>query len=100
MYVHDSSDTNSFSYISNLRQQYAGGARGGSGLGLDRVPSLFVATKSDLDLALQVGLYFWYSCFFGRCVGSARLDGLRPCFPWKGVVLGCWGWNFPCCLEG
>lgn len=43
VYVHDSSDTNSFSYISNLRQQYS----------LDHVPTLFVATKSDLDLALQ-----------------------------------------------
>ncbi|KAF8964349.1 EF hand associated-domain-containing protein [Flammula alnicola] len=44
VYVHDSSDTNSFSYISNLRQQYS----------LDHIPTLFVATKSDLDLALQV----------------------------------------------
>lgn len=61
IYVHDSSDTNSFSYISNLRvsiqhhlcwtllthirqQQYS----------LDHIPSVFVATKSDLDLALQV----------------------------------------------
>ncbi|KAI0036512.1 EF hand associated-domain-containing protein [Vararia minispora EC-137] len=43
VYVHDSSDTNSFSYISNLRQQYS----------LDHVPALFVATKSDLDLAQQ-----------------------------------------------
>ncbi|KAH9924267.1 mitochondrial Rho 1 [Epithele typhae] len=43
VYVHDSSDTNSFSYISNLRQQYS----------LDHMPTLFVATKSDLDLALQ-----------------------------------------------
>ncbi|EAU85755.2 mitochondrial Rho 1 [Coprinopsis cinerea okayama7 len=43
VYVYDSSDTNSFSYISNLRQQY----------NLDHIPSLFVATKSDLDLALQ-----------------------------------------------
>ncbi|KAG6918775.1 hypothetical protein DXG01_011966 [Tephrocybe rancida] len=43
VYVHDSSDTNSFSYISNLRQQYS----------LDHIPTLFVATKSDLDLALQ-----------------------------------------------
>nr|AOC97476.1 Rho family protein [Volvariella volvacea] len=43
VYVHDSSDTNSFSYISNLRQQYS----------LDQIPTLFVATKSDLDLALQ-----------------------------------------------
>ncbi|KAI0304488.1 P-loop containing nucleoside triphosphate hydrolase protein [Multifurca ochricompacta] len=43
VYVHDSSDTNSFSYISNLRQQYS----------LDHVPTLFVATKSDLDLAQQ-----------------------------------------------
>jgi len=43
VYVHDSSDTNSFSYISNLRQQY----------NLDHLPTLFVATKSDLDLALQ-----------------------------------------------
>ncbi|KAF9267329.1 mitochondrial Rho GTPase [Marasmius fiardii PR-910] len=43
IYVHDSSDTNSFSYISNLRQQYS----------LDHIPTLFVATKSDLDLAQQ-----------------------------------------------
>ncbi|KAI6041397.1 EF hand associated-domain-containing protein [Pisolithus marmoratus] len=43
VYVYDSSDTNSFSYISNLRQQYT----------LDRIPTLFVATKSDLDLAQQ-----------------------------------------------
>ncbi|GAA5830167.1 hypothetical protein JCM11251_006904 [Rhodosporidiobolus azoricus] len=43
IFVYDSSDTNSFSYISNLRQQYK----------LDDVPSLFVATKSDLDLAQQ-----------------------------------------------
>ncbi|KAI0917359.1 ERMES complex Ca(2+)-binding regulatory GTPase gem1 [Taiwanofungus camphoratus] len=45
VYVHDSSDTNSFSYISNLRQQYSNS--------LDHIPTLFVATKSDLDLALQ-----------------------------------------------
>lgn len=61
VYVHDSSDTNSFSHISNLRvrnirqvfvrglthvlkQQY----------NLDHIPTLFVATKSDLDLAQQV----------------------------------------------
>ncbi|CEQ42539.1 SPOSA6832_04359, partial [Sporobolomyces salmonicolor] len=44
VFVYDSSDTNSFSYISNLRQQYK----------LDDIPSLFVATKSDLDLAQQV----------------------------------------------
>ncbi|KAF5311684.1 hypothetical protein D9611_009430 [Ephemerocybe angulata] len=43
VYVYDSSDTNSFSYISNLRQQYS----------LDHIPTLFVATKSDLDLAMQ-----------------------------------------------
>ncbi len=59
VYVHDSSDTNSFSYISNLRvsldeflihrstdglqQQYS----------LDHIPAIFVATKSDLDLAQQ-----------------------------------------------
>jgi Ras family protein T1 len=66
VYVHDSSDTNSFSYISNLRvgatpcifmkharmtscvkQQYS----------LDHIPTLFVATKSDLDLALQVSKF-------------------------------------------
>jgi len=40
---YDSADTNSFSYISNLRQQFK----------LDSVPSVFVATKSDLDLAQQ-----------------------------------------------
>ncbi|KAI5481376.1 hypothetical protein MNV49_004998 [Pseudohyphozyma bogoriensis] len=43
VFVYDSSDTNSFSYISNLRQQYA----------LQDIPSIFVATKSDLDLAQQ-----------------------------------------------
>lgn len=63
IFVYDSSDTNSFSYISNLRvsdvqrrveleltdfsfdqqQQY----------NLSDIPSLFVATKSDLDLAQQ-----------------------------------------------
>jgi len=43
VYVHDSSDTNSFSYINFLRQQYS----------LDHIPTLFVATKSDLDLAQQ-----------------------------------------------
>ncbi|KAI6147311.1 EF hand associated-domain-containing protein [Pisolithus tinctorius] len=43
IYVYDSSDTNSFSYISNLRQH----------CNLDRIPTLFVATKSDLDLAQQ-----------------------------------------------
>ncbi|KDE06290.1 mitochondrial Rho GTPase 1 [Microbotryum lychnidis-dioicae p1A1 Lamole] len=43
IFVYDSSDTNSFSYISNLRQQFK----------LDDHPSLFVATKSDLDLAQQ-----------------------------------------------
>ncbi|CEL52020.1 hypothetical protein RSOLAG1IB_00557 [Rhizoctonia solani AG-1 IB] len=43
IYVHDSSDTNSFSYISGLRQKY----------NLDDIPSMFVATKSDLDLAQQ-----------------------------------------------
>ncbi|WFD34054.1 ERMES complex Ca(2+)-binding regulatory GTPase gem1 [Malassezia cuniculi] len=44
VYVYDSSDTNSFSYVSNLRQQFPF---------LATLPSLFVATKSDLDLAQQ-----------------------------------------------
>ncbi|MBW0490571.1 hypothetical protein O181_030286 [Austropuccinia psidii MF-1] len=43
MFVYDSSDTNSFSYISNLRQQFK----------LDHLPTLFVASKADLDLAQQ-----------------------------------------------
>jgi len=43
-YCYDSSDTNSFSYISNLRATYKA---------LDSVPSIFVATKSDQDLAVQ-----------------------------------------------
>ncbi|KAH8104714.1 mitochondrial Rho 1 [Cristinia sonorae] len=43
VFVYDSSDTNSFSYISGLRQRY----------NLDHIPTLFVATKSDLDLAQQ-----------------------------------------------
>src|SRR6266702_2773349 len=71
VYVHDSSDTNSFSYISNLR---VGGFRCSSSVltsdltpslgkqqySLDHIPILFVATKSDLDLAQQVGLEFLY----------------------------------------
>jgi len=44
VFIYDSSDTNSFSYISNLRQQYP--------LLINR-PSLFLATKSDLDLVQQ-----------------------------------------------
>ncbi|UZJ57337.1 hypothetical protein CBS101457_006657 [Exobasidium rhododendri] len=44
IFLYDSSDTNSFSYISNLRQQYP--------LLVNR-PSLFLATKSDLDLVQQ-----------------------------------------------
>lgn len=44
VYVYDSSDTNSFSYVSNLRQQFPF---------LSALPSLFVATKADLDLAQQ-----------------------------------------------
>lgn len=44
VFVYDSSDTHSFSYVSNLRQQYPH---------LASFPTLFVATKSDLDLARQ-----------------------------------------------
>ena len=44
VYVYDSSDTNSFSYVSNLRKQFPF---------LSALPSLFVATKADLDLAQQ-----------------------------------------------
>lgn len=43
VFVYDSSDTNSFSYISNLRQQFK----------VDHIPTLFVASKADLDLAQQ-----------------------------------------------
>ena len=42
--MYDSSDTHSFSYIANLRQHFHA---------LAALPSLFVATKSDLDLAQQ-----------------------------------------------
>ena len=63
VYVHDSSDTNSFSYISNLRvsmlvlaarmlDDLTGGNQ--QQYNLDHIPTLFVATKSDLDLAQQV----------------------------------------------
>ncbi|TIC21883.1 hypothetical protein E3Q12_03078 [Wallemia mellicola] len=41
--VYDCSDANSFSYLSNLHQNY----------NLDGIPSVYVATKSDLDLAQQ-----------------------------------------------
>ena len=44
VFVYDSSDTNSFSYVSNLRQQFPA---------LAHFPTLFVATKCDLDLAQQ-----------------------------------------------
>ena len=63
VYVHDSSDTNSFSYISNLRVSKLGACRQDAGdliednqqqYNLDHIPTLFVATKSDLDLAQQV----------------------------------------------
>ncbi|CAH7688982.1 P-loop containing nucleoside triphosphate hydrolase protein [Phakopsora pachyrhizi] len=43
VFVYDSSDTNSFSYISNLRQEFK----------VDHMPTLFVASKADLDLAQQ-----------------------------------------------
>ena len=63
VYVYDSSDTNSFSYISNLRVSRAALSFDDSFLltcpqqqyNLDHIPTLFVATKSDLDLAMQVG---------------------------------------------
>lgn len=66
--VFDSSDTNSFSYISNLRVSRAQWSARSSCSTLTRfypsllvqqqyklnhIPSLFVATKSDLDLAQQ-----------------------------------------------
>ncbi|ORX72947.1 mitochondrial Rho GTPase [Linderina pennispora] len=41
--VYDSSDPNSFSYLTNLRKNYA----------LDSLPTIFVATKSDLDYVEQ-----------------------------------------------
>ncbi|TFY74601.1 hypothetical protein EWM64_g9410 [Hericium alpestre] len=55
VYVYDSSDTNSFSYISYLRQKY----------NLDHIPTIFVATKSDLDLAQQVRLTHVYHGILG-----------------------------------
>ncbi|CAG8461994.1 8997_t:CDS:10 [Acaulospora morrowiae] len=42
-FVYDSSDTNSFSYIVELRKRH----------NLDNFPTVFVATKSDLDLVQQ-----------------------------------------------
>lgn len=65
IYLYDSSDANSFSYVANIRvsrtlnyilsylsdnvvdlsqEQYS----------LDHIPSVFVATKADLDLTQQV----------------------------------------------
>ncbi|KAJ2861921.1 ERMES complex Ca(2+)-binding regulatory GTPase gem1 [Coemansia aciculifera] len=43
--VYDSSDPNSFAYLTNLRKNYS----------LDSVPVIFVATKSDLDYVEQRG---------------------------------------------
>lgn len=43
IYLYDSSDANSFSYVANIREQYS----------LDHIPSVFVATKADLDLTQQ-----------------------------------------------
>ncbi|KAJ2636392.1 ERMES complex Ca(2+)-binding regulatory GTPase gem1 [Coemansia sp. RSA 1286] len=43
--VYDSSDPNSFAYLTNLRKNYS----------LDGVPVIFVATKSDLDFVEQRG---------------------------------------------
>lgn len=61
IYVHDSSDTNSFSYISNLRVSYNTPSNTSIEVtdhpqqqySLDHIPAVFVATKSDLDLAQQ-----------------------------------------------
>lgn len=53
IYVYDSSDTNSFSYISNLRQHFSSGAASRSSNSLVNLPCLFVATKTDQDLAQQ-----------------------------------------------
>lgn len=58
IYVHDSSDTNSFSYISNLRVSFLSSSSqymltSQQQYSLDHIPSVFVATKSDLDLAQQ-----------------------------------------------
>ena len=52
IYVYDSSDTNSFSHISNLRQKHSAGSSS-YGYMLSTIPCLFVATKADLDLAVQ-----------------------------------------------
>ncbi|KDN47152.1 mitochondrial Rho GTPase 1 [Tilletiaria anomala UBC 951] len=52
VYVYDSSDTNSFSHISNLRQKHSSSTLS-YGYLLSGIPCLFVATKADLDLAVQ-----------------------------------------------
>ena len=43
-YVYDSSDPNSFGYIANLRQKFGV---------MSNIPSIFVASKSDLDRVSQ-----------------------------------------------
>jgi Ras family protein T1 len=70
LYVYDSSDTNSFSHISNLRVRFSRVLFCHAlptveipqqKCSLDHIPTLFVATKSDLDLALQVRASSHYS---------------------------------------
>lgn len=51
LYVYDSSDTNSFTHISNLRQKHS--ASSTYGYLLSTTPCIFIATKADLDLAQQ-----------------------------------------------
>ena len=52
IYVYDSSDTNSFSHISNLRHKHSASSST-FGYILSTIPCIFVATKADLDLAQQ-----------------------------------------------
>ncbi|CAO1622591.1 unnamed protein product [Sympodiomycopsis kandeliae] len=52
IYVYDSSDTNSFSYVANLRQQFSSYATSRSHTLLN-LPSLFIGNKVDEEIAQQ-----------------------------------------------
>lgn len=134
IYVHDSSDTNSFSYISNLRVSHGrsalagqfvkgfteprvgsyerrglsqAGSQAGSQISvseqlqkasrsslqqqysLDHIPAMFVATKSDLDLAqqrheVQPDVYCRRLGLPAPMAVSARLG--NPTVLWTGVT--------------
>ncbi|KAG8935543.1 ERMES complex Ca(2+)-binding regulatory GTPase gem1 [Tulasnella sp. 418] len=93
VYVYDSSDTNSFSYISNLRQQYS----------LDHLPSFLSAIPGGADranaLTTRLGTYATFTALLGGTTAMIMyLTGFRTAAwrPGLGPVASTswWRWLF------